>query len=108
MRPDLPVVTPENHNLKGIKNLYLLTDVGQIDVLGMVEGVGDYAAVARKAIEADLGEGVGPCKVLDLDGLIAAKRAAGRLKDTPVVHQLEQIRTRLRGGGTLPPPTPSI
>jgi hypothetical protein len=103
MRPDLPVVTPENHNLKGIKNLYLLTDIGQIDVLGMVEGVGDYAAVVGQAIEADLGEGVGPCKVIDLDALIAAKRAAGRAKDMPVVHELERIRTRLRGG----PPPPS-
>ena len=101
MRPDLPVVTPENHNLKGMKNLYLLTDIGQIDVLGMVEGVGDYTAVASHAVEADLGEGIGPCKVIDLDALIAAKRAAGRSKDMPVVLQLEHIRTRLRGG---PPP----
>jgi hypothetical protein len=30
MRPDLPVVTADNYNLKGIKNLYLITDIGQL------------------------------------------------------------------------------
>lgn len=33
MRPDLPIVTPDNHNLKGIKNLYLRTEMGPLDVL---------------------------------------------------------------------------
>src|SRR4051794_18577016 len=47
MRPDLPVVTPDNHNLKGIKNLYLMTSNGPLDVLGYVEGVGDYEEVAK-------------------------------------------------------------
>ena len=102
MRPDLPVVTADKHYLKGIKNLYLMTDVGQLDVLGMVEGVGDYDAVARQAVDADLGEGIGTCKVIDLDGLITAKRSAGRPKDMPTVFELEALRKRLRGGS--PPP----
>ncbi len=101
MRPDLPVVTADNHNLKGIKNLYLITDIGQLDILGMVEGVGDYDAVIRDAVDADLGEGIGTCKVIDLDGLIIAKRTAGRPKDMPTVFQLEALRKRRHGG---PPP----
>jgi hypothetical protein len=104
MRPDLPVVTADNPNLKGIKNLYLMTDIGQLDVLGLVEGVGDYDAVVSGAIEADLGEGIGPCRVIDLDGLITAKRTAGRPKDMPVVFQLEAIRKRSQSLPPLSPP----
>lgn len=102
MRPDLPIVTPENQNLSRIKNLYLLTDIGQLDVSGLVEGVGDYAAVLKRAVDFDLGEGIGPCKVIDLDGLIDAKKTAGRPKDAPAVAELEVIRKRRDGG---PPPS---
>lgn len=102
MRPDLPVVTPDNHNLKGIKNLYLTTDVGPIDVLGFVDGAGDYATILSSAIEYDLGEPYGTCKVIDLDMLISAKRTAGREKDKPSVAELEVIRKRRQGG---PPPS---
>jgi hypothetical protein len=98
MRPDLPVVTPENHNLPRIKNLYLMTDIGQLDVLGLVEGVGDFAAVSGRAIVLDLGNEIGPCKVIALDDLIAAKKTAGRPKDLPAVAELELIRKRLSDG----------
>jgi len=101
MRPDLPVVTADNHNLKGIKNLYLITDIGQLDILGLVEGVGDYDVIVQHAVDADLGEGIGTCKVIDMDRLIIAKRTAGRPKDMPMVYQLEAIRKRRHGG---PPP----
>jgi hypothetical protein len=104
MRPDLPVVTPDNHNLRRIKNLYLMTDIGQLDVLGLVEGVGDFAAVFERAIDLDLGKEIGSCKVIDLDGLIAAKKTAGRPKDAPAVAELEVIRKRRQGA---PPPGPS-
>jgi len=104
MRPDLPVVTPDNHNLRGIKNLYLTTDVGAIDILGVVEGIGDFAAVRARAITLDLGEGLGTCLVIDLDGLILAKQTANRAKDHEALPELEVIRRRRQGGP--PPPTP--
>jgi hypothetical protein len=104
-RPDLPIVTPENRNLLGINNLYLLTDIGQLDVLGLVQGVGDYAEVLKRSIEADFGEEIGRCKVIDLDGLIEAKRTAGRPKDKPAVAELEVIRRRKHGG---PPPSTNV
>src|SRR6266704_3124794 len=104
MRPDLPVVTPENRNLRGLKNLYLTTDMGPLDVLGLVEGVGDYSVVRALASECDLGEGIGKCNVLNLDALISAKRAANRPKDHPTIAELEVIRRRLQGGP--PPPMP--
>src|SRR4051812_28272043 len=79
MRPDLPIVTPDNPNLPGIKNLYLTTDAGPLDVLGFVEGVGDYDTIVKSAVEMDLLE-YGVCKVIDLYSRLAAKRAVGRPK----------------------------
>ena len=104
MRPDLPIVTADNPQLRGIKNLYLITDLGQLDVLGIVEGVGDYDAVLARAVDGDLGAEIGPCKVIDLDGLLAAKRTAGRPKDLPTIASLVVLRKRLLGGP--PPPMP--
>lgn len=42
------------------------------------------------------------CRLLNLDALIAAKRAANRLKDRLAVLELEAIRSRLqqRGGSS--------
>jgi hypothetical protein len=59
MRPDLPIVTPDNHNLRGLKNLYLTTDLGPLDVLGELEGVATYPEIAQRAVQADLGDGIG-------------------------------------------------
>lgn len=102
MRPDLPVVTPENRNLRGMKNLYLTSDVGLLDVLGEVPGVGDYATVARDAVVMDVAGW--PCKFLQFDKLIQAKRTAGRPRDHVAIAQIQVIRKRMEGGP--PPPTP--
>src|SRR5437588_6418433 len=55
MRPDLPIVTVDSPNLRGLKNLYLKTDEGQLDILGEVTGIGDFAALAPAAVRMDLG-----------------------------------------------------
>jgi hypothetical protein len=39
MRPDLPVVTEDSPNLHGLKNAYLRTDLGLIDLIGELPGV---------------------------------------------------------------------
>src|SRR5882757_6658048 len=63
-RPDLPLaLTPEQ--CAGLKNLYLKTDLGIVDCLGEVLGVGDFDEVARHAIELELP--IGKCRVLDID-----------------------------------------
>ncbi len=89
-RPDLGVVKPDNHNLYNLKNLYLLTDLGRIDFLGEVSGVGSYAEVVRNSDVLELEEC--RCRVLNLDALIAAKRAAGRNKDKDALRYLEKIK----------------
>ena len=70
---DLNPLPEEPSQLKGYKNLYLLTDLGQLDILSEIGGVGEYGQVEQHAILLDL-EGT-PCRVLDLDTLIAAKKA---------------------------------
>ncbi len=91
MRPDLPLVTPDNHNLRLVKNLYRRTDLGRLDVLGFVDGVGDYEAAARQSVPFKL-DGNLICRVLELDALIAAKTAAGRRKDIVGIEHLNAIK----------------
>jgi hypothetical protein len=91
---DLRPLPEEPEKLAGFKNLYLLTDLGPLDVLSEISGVGEYAVVEKHAIQVDL-EGA-PCRVLDLDTLIIAKRAMNSPKDRRVLIELEAIRQRLR------------
>ena len=91
MRPDLPEISPDAPVLKGLKNMYLRTDLGQLDVLGELPGAGAFQEIASRAIEADFGQGI-RCKVIDLETLIVAKQFAGRDKDRSDVRELEEIR----------------
>ncbi len=94
---------PENAaGLAGFRNLHLLTDWGQIDLLSEITGVGDYEEVARHAICVSIGGT--ECRVLDLDTLIRAKRALNLPKDRQAILELEAIRERLsrnRTNGTI-------
>lgn len=80
-------------SLTKFKNLYLLTDIGSIDLIGKVSGIGSYPDLLAHSIEIDLfGR---KCKVLDIDGLIRSKREMGRSKDKETIIQLEAIKERL-------------
>ncbi|HEV2718599.1 MAG TPA: nucleotidyltransferase [Thermoanaerobaculia bacterium] len=71
-------------------NFTLSTDAGPLDCLGEVTGIGAYDAADANAIDTEA-HGV-KCRVIDLDDLIAAKRAAGRPKDFEAIAELEIIR----------------
>ena len=90
-RPDLPVITPDNPLLNGLKNMYLRCDFGQMDVLGELPEVGSYAEVSAASVEIDI-RGT-RCRVINLDSLIALKRKVGREKDLLVARELELIRS---------------
>jgi hypothetical protein len=71
-------------------NFTLTTDRGPVDVLGEVSGVGTYEqALAQSEERALFGLTV---RVLSLDGLIAAKKAAGRRKDQAHLLELEELK----------------
>jgi hypothetical protein len=77
-------------------NFTLTTDCGDVDLLGEVSGVGNYEQALRQSEEHTL-FGM-TFRVLSLDGLIVAKRAAGRLKDRNHLLELEELR-KLRDAG---------
>ena len=91
-RKDLPFeLTPER--LAGLKNLYLLTDLGPLDCLTEVAAVGGYPEVLKQSGPANFP--FGQCQVLNIDALIRAKEAIGRPQDLLVTTQLRAIQERL-------------
>lgn len=70
-------------------NFTFETDLGPLDVLGEVAGVGDYQQARENAIIYDLFSH--QFAILSLEKLIAAKRAAGRAKDLLVLPELEAL-----------------
>jgi len=90
-RPDLPLdLTPEQ--CASLKNLYLRTDLGVVDCLGEVLGLGGFDQVAQQGVEVEVPGG--KCRVLDLEALIRAKEAMGRDHDRITVRQLKEIQKR--------------
>src|SRR5262245_32619640 len=86
LRPKLrgaPADVPFLWDVQTIKtgmNFTLDTDLGPVDLLGEVAGVGDFDRVLASSDEyAVFGL---PVRVLSLEGLIAAKKAAARRKDS--------------------------
>ncbi|MBI5052391.1 MAG: nucleotidyltransferase [Chloroflexi bacterium] len=70
-------------------NFTLDTDYGALDLLGEVEPLGEFERVVQYSEVAELfGFNV---RVLSLDGLIRAKRKAGRKKDLLVLPELEAL-----------------
>ncbi|HMB96092.1 MAG TPA: hypothetical protein VKK61_08650 [Tepidisphaeraceae bacterium] len=79
--------------LDNLKNLYLSTDLGNIDLLGELPGVCSFEELRDKTVMLDIAQDLS-CRVLDIDTLIAAKRVAARAKDKVTIHHLEAIKKR--------------
>lgn len=79
-----------------LQNLYLQTDLGALDVLGSITGVGEFDQVRANAIEVELfGRKV---KVIAVEQLIKAKEAVGRPKDLMAATELRAIAARKDAG----------
>lgn len=91
---ELPFVL-DDRTLRINPVLTLRTRLGDLDVMDRVAGVGDYAAVLARS-KATVFEGT-PLRVLELDALIASKRATGRLKDVGPAIELEALYAKLYG-----------
>jgi hypothetical protein len=86
--PNLPFILDEGTIRRGL-NFTFKTNLGDIDLLGEVSGVGGYS---QAMADAELRELFGfQFPVLSLPKLIAAKRAAGRPKDLNLIPELEAI-----------------
>jgi hypothetical protein len=75
-----------------LKNIYLATDLGVLDCLGEVAGLGNYEQVLKHSIIHKMSYGEFP--ILSLDALITAKEAAGREKDLYAVRLLRAIKPK--------------
>lgn len=87
-----PLVTRTAEELSEFKNLYFETTLGVIDLLGAVPPVGDYRAVATRAVSMEL-QGRS-CRVIGLEDLIAIKAFVGRPKDKAVEVELRALANR--------------
>lgn len=75
-----------------LKNVYLQTDLGKLDCLSEVAGIGNYEAALRRSVLAQFS--YGQFRFLDLEALIASKRAAGRERDLLALRSLLSIKER--------------
>jgi predicted nucleotidyltransferase len=89
----LPLVLTKE-KCEGLKNLYLDTDIGQVDCLGSVLGIGDFEEVKQRSVSV-LIDGF-ECRLIKLSALIEAKKAMGRPRDLAAVQELEAIREKMK------------
>jgi hypothetical protein len=75
-----------------LKNMYLTTDLGILDCLGEVAGVGDFDAVLRQS--QIMRFPFGPCYMLKIDALMQSKLAVGRTHDLMALAQLKAIKEK--------------
>ena len=77
-------------NCQNLNNLYLDTDLGQLDCVSIVQGLGDFSQVEQMCETIQI-EGV-QLEVLNRDALIQSKKAMNRPRDRQAVRQLEAIK----------------
>ena len=88
---DIPFILDAETFRRGL-NFTFATDIGSLDLLGEVRGVGYYEDVLPGSLIFQL---FGfPFAVVEIGRLILAKRTAGRPKDLLMVVELEAIQER--------------
>jgi hypothetical protein len=85
---DLPFVW-DSATLSNSSILTLTTDLGLIDLIAEVPGIGAYADALQHSVTAEAFGRV--IRTLDLPSLIRAKKASGRPKDLFLLPELESI-----------------
>jgi hypothetical protein len=88
-RPDLPLQLTKEQ-CADLKNLYLRTDLGVLDCLGEILGVGDFERVLERSHEIELP--FGKCRILSIDALICAKEVMNRDQDRVAIKHLREIQ----------------
>lgn len=85
-----PSFLTEPKELRDLKNIYLETDLGILDIISEVTEVGNFAQVKESSVEVEL---FGcKCKVISVEALIKTKEKMGRPKDKLVVAELKALR----------------
>ncbi len=76
--------------LKRGMNFTLTTDLGDVDLLGELDGVGQFLNVSQAAESISIFNI--PCRVASLNVIIQSKRAAARPKDLSALPELEALK----------------
>lgn len=87
-----PKVLPFIFDVKTLQsglNFTLSTDIGDIDLIGEMEGIGGYNEVIKFSETMEI-YGIS-CNVLTIEGLLKSKKIISRPKDIPVIKELEAI-----------------
>lgn len=84
----LPFILDDETLKRGL-NFTFTTDIGDLDLLGEVRGIGQYDDVLTGSLTVELFGN--RFAVIDIGKLIVAKRAAGRQKDLLALPELEAI-----------------
>lgn len=77
-----------------VRNLYLETELGTVDILSSVLGVGEFERVRAGSMEVEIFSR--RVRVISLEDLIRAKEALGREKDLLSAKELRAIREKTK------------
>jgi hypothetical protein len=91
MTPKRLILELTAQNCANLNNLYLDTDMGQLDCLGYVKGLGKYKDIESLSEIRDIGNGL-KIRILAIDALIKTKKSMNRPKDREALLELEAIR----------------
>ncbi len=93
MNPNFrPPFNDEPKDLEGIKNIYLKTDLGFLDIMSEVPPAGGFEDIKKNAVSISLYGHT--CKVISLDDLIKIKESMNRPKDKEALSYLLKIRAQ--------------
>ena len=87
--PEQPPLTGEPERFVPFRHLLLVTDLGWLDLMREVSGVGSWPEVSAASETVEIAGQ--PIRVLTLEALIRAKRAAGRDRDLRAIPELEAL-----------------
>jgi len=90
MTPNRKKLRLTEKTCRQLKNLYLDTDIGQLDCLGFIDGIGDYQKVKGVSVLVQVQDM--QLRVMRLDALIKAKKEMNRPHDKQAILQLEAIK----------------
>jgi hypothetical protein len=92
MSPAHPPLELTRENVSTFENLYLETDLGPLDCLSSVIGVGSFEEALKQSEDLNLPSGI--CRLLRIDALIRSKEAMSRPRDREAILQLKAILER--------------
>ena len=93
MLPQKPSFLDTPETASNIKNIYLETDLGVIDITSEVPNIGDFKRIKDNSITVRLFDD--NCQVISLDDLIEVKKNLNRAKDIALYHELLDIKNKL-------------